>query len=82
MPGSELDGVELSGPVPPEAMPGSHRAGGAPAELDWQALLNALAASGMLDGDPDNQDAELADELEAEGTDGWVRPWSRPSLLP
>ena len=73
IPGSEQDGHELSGPVPPEALPGSDRAGTAPAELDWQALLNALAASGMLDGDPENQDAELADELEAE-RDGRMGP--------
>ena len=80
MPGSEQDGHELSGPVPPEALPGSHRAGSAPAELDWQALLNALAASGMLDGDPDNQDAELADELEAE-RDGRMGPPLEPAQL-
>ncbi len=73
VPGSELDGVELSGPVPPEAMPSGDRAGGAPAGLDWQALLNALAASGLLDGDPGSQDAELAEELAAEA-DGRMGP--------
>jgi hypothetical protein len=72
VPGSELDGVELSGPVPPEALPGG-RVGGVAAGLDWQALLDALAASGLLDGDPENQDAELAEELAAEA-DGRMGP--------
>jgi Domain of unknown function (DUF222) len=80
VPGSELDGVELSGPVPPEALPGGHRAGGAPAGLDWQALLNALAASGLLDGDPENQNAELAEELAAEA-DGRMGPAMDPARL-
>jgi Domain of unknown function (DUF222) len=60
--------MSATAPEPdPEGQPGPDepRPGDA-AGLDWQALLNALAASGMLDGDPENQDAELADELEAE----------------
>ena len=37
-------------------------AGGAvrPEALDWQALLEALAAGGLLDGDPDGHDAAAA----------------------
>jgi hypothetical protein len=66
VPGSELDGHELSGPVPPEALPGAKPEGAIPAVLDWQALLEALAASGMLDGNLEDQDAEMAEELEAE----------------
>jgi len=80
VPGSELDGVELSGPVPPEALPGGARAAGVPAGLDWQALVNALAASGLLDGDPENQDAELAEELAAE-RDGRMGPPMDPARL-
>ena len=30
--------------------------------LDWQALLDALAAGGLLDGDPDDQDAAAAED--------------------
>jgi hypothetical protein len=66
VPGSELDGHELSGPVPPEALPGPKPEGAIPAGLDWQALLDALAASGMLDGNLEDQDAEMAEELDAE----------------
>jgi hypothetical protein len=68
VPGSELDGVVLSGPVPSEALPGGR---GVRAGLGWQAMLDALAASGLLGGDPENQDAELAEELAAEA-DGRV----------
>ncbi len=80
VPGSELDGHELSGPVPPEALPGGQAAGAGPAGLDWQALLNALAASGLLDGDPESQDAELAEELAAE-RDGRMGPPMDPAGL-
>jgi hypothetical protein len=80
VPGSELDGVGLSGPVPPEALPGGAAAAGVPAGLDWQAMLDALAASGLLDGDPENQDAELADELAAE-KDGRMGPSLDPARL-
>ena len=79
VPGSELDGVELSGPVPLEALPGGRQAGAA-AGLDWQALLDALAASGLLDGDPENQDAELAEELAAEAG-GLMGPSLEPAQL-
>src|SRR5580692_603408 len=78
VPGSQMDGQELSGPVPPEALPGGQPT--AVPGLDWQALLEALAASGMLDGDPDNQDAELAEELEAE-RDGRMGPSMDPAQL-
>src|ERR1700689_5600611 len=44
VPGSELDGHELSGPVPPEALPGAKPEGAIPAVLDWQGLLEALGA--------------------------------------
>jgi hypothetical protein len=80
VPGSEVDGHELSGPVPPEALPGGKQAGGGPVGLDWQALLDALAASGLLDGDPESQDAELAEELEAE-RDGRMGPPLDPAHL-
>jgi Domain of unknown function (DUF222) len=79
VPGSQMDGQELSGPVPPEALPGGQPTAAVPG-LDWQALLEALAASGMLDGDPDNQDAELAEELEAE-RDGRMGPSMGPAQL-
>jgi hypothetical protein len=44
--------------------PGSAAAGGAarPENLDWQALLEALAAGGLLDGDPDSQDSAAPEE--------------------
>src|SRR5215469_2245538 len=35
------------------------------AGLDWQALLEALAAGGLLDGEPDGQDAAAAQEQAA-----------------
>jgi Domain of unknown function (DUF222) len=79
VPGSQMDGQELSGPVPPEALPGGQPTAAVPG-LDWQALLEALAASGMLDGDPDDQDAELAEELEAE-RDGRMGPSMGPAQL-
>jgi hypothetical protein len=79
VPGSQIDGQELSGPVPPEALPGGQPAAAVPG-LDWQALLEALAASGMLDGDPEEQDAELAEELEAE-RDGRMGPSMDPARL-
>src|SRR6202050_4033235 len=80
VPGSQMDdGQELSGPVPPEALPGGQPAAAVPG-LDWQALLEALAASGMLDGDPEEQDAELAEELEAE-RDGRMGPSMDPARL-
>jgi hypothetical protein len=80
VPGSEQEGHELSGPVPPEALPGGQQAGAGPVGLDWQALLDALAASGLLDGDPESQDAELAQELEAE-KDGRMGPPLDPARL-
>jgi Domain of unknown function (DUF222) len=40
-------------------------AGPWPSELDGQALLDGLAAGGFLDGDPDGQDAVLAEEQAA-----------------
>jgi hypothetical protein len=51
------------GPGPADA---SLPSGGWPEGLDYQALLEALAAGGYLDGQDDNQDDELADELAAE----------------
>ena len=79
VPGSQMDGQELSGPVPPDALPGGQPAAAVPG-LDWQALLEALAASGMLNGDPEDQDAELAEELEAE-RDGRMGPSMDPAQL-
>ena len=79
VPGSQMDGQELSGPVPPDALPGGQPAAAVPG-LDWQVLLEALAASGMLNGDPEDQDAELAEELEAE-RDGRMGPSMDPAQL-
>ena len=58
----------------PEPGPGSVTGGGAddgarPSGLDWQALLEALAAGGFLDGDPDDQDVVAAEE-QAAAADG------------
>jgi len=47
--------------------------GGAPGSLDYQVLLEALAAGGFLDGRAEDQDAVLADELAAE-QDGRMGP--------
>jgi hypothetical protein len=48
VPGSVDDnGRELSGPVPPEMMPG-YQPGGLPAGLDWKELIDGLAAAGQL----------------------------------
>ncbi len=49
----------------PDPEPGSLAAAGLPAALDYQALLEGLAASGALDGNEEEQDAELADRMEA-----------------
>src|ERR1700683_2504712 len=38
VPGSQMDGQELSGPVPPEALPGGQPAAAVPG-LDWQGPL-------------------------------------------
>ena len=46
---------------------------GWPAGLDYQVLLEALAAGGLLDGRAEDQDAVLADELAAE-QDGRMGP--------
>ena len=47
-------------------VPGSTGTGPVPSPgLDWQALLDALAAGGLLDGDPDVQDAVTAAEGDA-----------------
>ena len=47
-------------------VPGSTGTGPVPSPgLDWQALLEALAAGGLLDGDPDEQDAVAGEEQAA-----------------
>ena len=48
-------------------VPGSAETGPVPTDpgLDGQALLEALAAGGFLDGDPDGQDTALAEEQDA-----------------
>jgi hypothetical protein len=70
-------GEPLTGPVPDSALPGgasgAGAAGGLPQRLDHQALLEALAAGGFLDGRAEDQDAVLADELAAE-RDGRMGP--------
>ena len=51
-------------------VPGSTGTGPVPSPgLDWQALLEALAAGGLLDGDPDDQDTAAAEE-QAAAADG------------
>jgi hypothetical protein len=67
VPGSMGTGeVPLSGPVPASAFPVDTVPGAGPARvLEQQALLDALAAGGFLDGREEDQDAELADELAA-----------------
>jgi Domain of unknown function (DUF222) len=62
-----------STPVDGVAGNGAAGAGSLPLGLDHQTLLEALAAGGFLDGDPDDQDTVLADELEAE-QDGRLGP--------
>jgi Domain of unknown function (DUF222) len=62
--------IETSQP-PPD--PGSLTAAGLPQGLDYQALLEAMAVSGALNGDPEIQDAELADH-EAATEDGRMSP--------
>jgi Domain of unknown function (DUF222) len=66
VPGSVGPGeVPLAGPVPASAFPAAGVVPGAgPARvLDEQALLDALAAGGFMDGREEDQDAVLADEL-------------------
>jgi hypothetical protein len=49
--------------------------------LDWQALLDALAAGGLLDGDPDGQDGQDGQDAAGErsaGGDGRVGPALSP----
>ncbi len=59
--------LPLTGAVPPGAVPPSGGVPGAAAQApDCQALLDALAAGGFLDGRGEDQDAMLADELAAE----------------
>ena len=70
-PGSdgELPPGGAAGPVGGAPEPGSLAAAGLPPGLDYQALLEALAASGALDTDPDDQEAVIAEReaAEAEG---------------
>jgi hypothetical protein len=64
VPGSEEGGVEVSGPVPAGLVPGGLSVIGGPAGLDWQALLDALAASGRL-GAGEDQQAVAAEDTAA-----------------
>jgi hypothetical protein len=61
--------AQLSGPSPE----GEDAASGSPRELDWQALLGALAASGRLADPGGDQEAVLDDELAA-AEDGRMAP--------
>jgi len=61
-PGSEL----------PDPEPGSLAAAGLPGGLSYQALVDGLAASGALGGKEEDQDAELAERIDA-GREGRVR---------
>jgi hypothetical protein len=65
VPGSEDNGVELSGPVPPEQVPNGISVAGGPEGLDWQALFDALAESGRLAPAGADQDEVLAEETAA-----------------
>jgi Domain of unknown function (DUF222) len=67
VPGSMLDGVEVSGPIPPEAL--ARRV--SPDGLDWQALIDALAAAGKIGSDPEGREEAAA---EAEGRMGPADP--------
>ncbi len=69
------DELPPGGAAGPEAdpEPGSLSEAGLPPGLDYQALLDALAASGALDTDPDDQDAEIA-EREAAEAEGRMLP--------
>jgi Domain of unknown function (DUF222) len=54
----------------PEPSPDDERAAASASgqpDLDWQALLEALAAGGLLDGDPDGQDAAEEQAAAADG---------------
>src|SRR5215831_1153731 len=68
-----VDGGADTGPVPgcerPGPQPGSRDADG----LDYAALLDALAASGALGSDADDQDAEFA-EWQAAEAEGRLEP--------
>src|ERR1700730_14170905 len=65
-----VPGSADAGPVPGCERPGPRPAGpsedGLPAGLDYAALLDALAASGVLDADPGDQDSEIAGREAAE----------------
>src|SRR5260370_7819749 len=65
-----VPGSADTGPVPACEHPGPQPAGrgedGLPGGLDYAALLDALAASGVLDIDPDDQASEVADREAAE----------------
>jgi hypothetical protein len=63
VPGSVENGVELSGPVPPEAMP-DYEPDGLPARLDWKALIDGLAAAGKLGSLEDGAESENHSGLE------------------
>jgi hypothetical protein len=76
VPGSVGAGpVPLTGTVPAGEMPmpGGVPGGARARVLDWQALLEALAAGGFLDGQDEDHDVALADMLAAE-QDGRMGP--------
>jgi hypothetical protein len=57
---------QVPGPGPDDEQAASSAGGTAwPDGQDYQALLDALAASGFLDGNPDDQDAVMAEEIDA-----------------
>ncbi len=62
-----------AGVIPAGGLPGGFAGGGLAGGLDQQVLLEALAAGGFLDGRGEDQDAVLADELEA-AADGRMGP--------
>ncbi len=64
VPGSVLDGVQVSGPVPAQVVAGRVGADG----LDWQALIEALAVAGKVGSDPQGLDEVAA------AAEGRMRP--------
>ena len=67
VPGSMLDGVDVSGPIPPEALARRVSSDG----LDWHALIDALAVAGKIGSDPEGLEEAAA---EADGRMGPADP--------
>ena len=72
----------VSSPAAPSFawLPGGVPGGARARVLDWQALLEALAAGGFLDGQGEDHDAALAEKLAAE-QDGRIGPPMPPAQV-